>query len=549
MEAPTQPSERLQQPSLRAAGSMPLLRAGRTSLRTLVGTLGLTNFQLLQGLMAVVFLLHAADGAMLPSIFKALEEGMRDATPVSLGGIVFAEAICHSTAVLVWGHLADRFDKLGLLLYATVAWGGMTLATACVTGISSLFVVRALAGIISAAIGPLSQGLIAAVCTPSERGRAFGFLIACGQLGFMLGMLLAGSTSHLRVIYGWRGSFAIFAIFTLAIGWVLWLVRIEVSRGLFKESRTWAQLAAAKRRAGDPPWTVHGCFAAIAKDMGTMLRRRSFWVLILQGAFASTTVKAMTYQTMWYQYLGFSDVKSSTIASAVPLGCMFGALFSGYASDRIACVYPRHGRIFFGQLADLIKLLVLLYCFVLAGDPSPDEPGIFLERICVSFLFGFFSIMTYTAVVKPLFAEIVPVHMIAQVIAVAAALDGTLASIASTPVVGWITQHVFHYQSTTASISAMPESMRQNNAEALGHSIAAVSLVSTFLTIVSFALLHLTYPQDRRSSQLEDAERLPAVEENEEDSTASEAYDEEQPLMKPLEKKRVSFSFGRDFGD
>jgi len=46
-----------------------------------------------------------------------------------------------------------------------------------------------------------------------------------------------------------------------------------------------------------------------------------------------------------------------------------------------------------------------------------------------------------------------------------------------------------------------------------------------------------------------DAEVLPAVEEGEEESTASEAYDEEeQPLMKPLERRRVSFNFGRDYG-
>jgi len=435
---------------------MPLLRAGRTSLRTLVGTLGLSNFQLLQGLMAVVYLLHAADGAMLPCIFKALEEGMKDATPVSLGGIVFSEAICHSSAVLVWGLLADHLDKLALLLYATVAWGTVTLATAFVTGIASLFIIRSIAGIVGAAMGPLSQGLICAVCAPSERGRAFGFLLASGQLGYMFGVLLAGSTARLQAIHGWRGSFAIFALLTLAIGWVLWLVQIEVSRGLFKESRTWAQLVAAKKRAGAPKWTLKTCMAGVVKDLDLMLHRRSFWVLLLQGAFASTTVKAMAYQTMWYQYLGFSDLVASTIASAAPLGCMFGALAAGYASDKLALIYPRHGRIFFGQAADLLKFLILFYTFVLAGSPSPHESGQPMKRICISFFFGFFSIQTYTAVVKPLFAEIVPAQMIAQAVAIAAALDGAFASIASTPVVGWITQHIFNYRSTSASIASMP---------------------------------------------------------------------------------------------
>lgn len=529
---------------------MPLLRSGQTSLRTVVGTLGLSNFQLLQCLMAMVFLLYAADGAMLPSIFKALEEGMTGATPVSLGGIVFVEAICHSSSVLVWGLLADRFDKLGLLLYATIAWGVVTLATAFVTGISSLFIVRSLAGIVGAAMGPLSQGLIAAVCAPSERGRAFGFLIACGQLGYMFGVLLAGSTAHLKAIAGWRGSFAIFAMLTLAIGWVLRLVRIEVSRGLFKESRTWAQLAAAKKRVKHRrEWTMENCMGDVVQDMDTILRRKSFWVLILQGAFASTTVKAMTYQTMWYQYLGFSDLMSSTITGAVPLGCIFGALASGHISDKIASRYPRHGRIFFGQATSFIMFWILFYAFIVDDSPSPDQRGSTYRRIAVSFLFGFFSIMPYTAVVKPLFAEIVPSQMVAQVIAIAAAFDGAFSAMASTPVVGFITQHVFSYKSTSASISAMSESTRKNNAEALGNSIAAVTLVSTFVTVFSLTLLHLTYPQDSQRSRIADAEALPAVEDGDEESTASEAIDEEeQPLLKPLEKKRVSFNFGREYG-
>jgi len=527
------------QPAIRVNQSMPLLLAGRTSLRTVVASLGLTNFQLLQVLMAVVFLLHAADGAMLPVVFKALEEALHGATPVSLGGIVFAEALCHSLAVVVWGVLADRWCKLALLMYATLSWGLVTGATAFVSSITSLFVVRALAGIIGAAIGPLSQGLIGAVCVSAERGQAFGCLIACGQAGYMLGILLAGSTSHLAAIHGWRGSFLLFALLTLLLSWVLWMARLEVSRGLFQESRTWAQLAAAKKRSGQSGSQLHD----LCQDFAFMLQRRSFWVLILQGAFASTTVKAMQYQTMWYQYLGFTDLMASTISCAAPLGCMVGAIISGCMSDWIASRYPRHGRITFGQVTDFTKLLILLYTFVVCGTPrQPDSGAEIAKRIALSFLFGFFSIMAYTAVVKPLFAEIVPAQMIAQVIALAAAIDGAFASIASTPVVGFITQNIFHYQSSKLPIVTMPEAMRAGNAQALGKSIAAVTICSTLLTLLSFSLLHWTYPQDSRTSRHIEADSLPLVEDGEEESCGS-ADEDGQAVMKPL-VKRVSFNLG-----
>jgi len=430
------------------------------------------------------------------------------------------------------------------LMYATLSWGLVTAATAFVSSVRLLCAVRALAGVTGAAIGPLSQGLIGAVCPPADRGRAFGWLIACGQSGFMLGVLLAGATSHLKVIHGWRGTFLIFGLLTLLLSWILSMARMEVARGLFQESRTWAQLSAAKKQGTPTGAPLHD----IWKDFLFMLRRSSFWVLIVQGAFASTTVKAMQYQIMWYQYLGFSDLEASSITCAAPLGSVLGSIVSGFISDWVASRYPRHGRITFGQLTDSVKTLVLFYTFVLGETPRPDIPNILLTRTLLSFLFGFFSIMAYAAVVKPLFAEIVPAQMIAQVIALAAAIDGGFASIASTPVVGFITQRFFHYRSTTLPIKDMPVELRVGNAQALGLSIAWVTLVSSVSALCVFSFLHLSYPKDLRISRRVEADALPAVEDGD---SSSDAVDEEGGLtqeaaMQPQPKvtKRVSFDLG-----
>lgn len=158
-----------------------------------------------------------------------------------------------------------------------------------------------------------------------------------------------------------------------------------------------------------------------------------------------------------------------------------------------------------------------------------------------SFLFGFLSIMTYASVIKPLFAEIVPAQVIAQTIAVAAAFDGAFSSIASTPVVGFITEHIFHYQSTTLPFDEMSAHLREKNANALGRSIAAVTLASSALQILSFSLLHLTYPKDSRASRLAEAETLPGVEEGEEES--SDAAEEEEAQRHPT-PRRVTFNLG-----
>mmetsp|Transcript_97101 Transcript_97101/g.274477 ORF Transcript_97101/g.274477 Transcript_97101/m.274477 type:complete len:523 (+) Transcript_97101:135-1703(+) len=478
-------------------GSMPVLNEGQTTL-TLIARVGLTNFQLLQCVMAVVFLVYAADGAMLPGVFKAIEEKFRGATPVSLGSILLAEALCHSMAVLVWGIFADRHCKLTLLQYAMVCWGLLTLATAFVDRIGTLIIVRSLAGIVGAGLGPLSQGLIGAVCPPRERGRAFGFLIACGAAGHICGLMLAGTTSHNTAIGGWRGSFAIFALATLLVAYMLALVREEVDNGFFAQSRTWAKLESRRYAIEDS--STKKQLTDLLSNFVLIARRRSFVVLVLQGAFASTTVKALTYQVMWFQYLGFGDVRASTITSAVPLGSMFGALLSGHISDALAVRFPNHGRIFFAQAADLVKLVIYATTFHVCAAPDPNSSYTFALVFGLSFLSGVFCIMAYAGVVKPLFAEIVPEFVIAQVIAMAAAIDGAFSAVAGLPLVGYITEHVFGYEHTSLMIADMPTKLRVANAAALGKAITVVSVGSTLLTVCAFGFLHWTYPADRDAS-------------------------------------------------
>ncbi|OLP91378.1 hypothetical protein AK812_SmicGene26936 [Symbiodinium microadriaticum] len=424
------------------------------------------------GLLAVVFLLHAADGAMLPGIFKVIVCANVLTPQVSLGGIVFIEALCHSFAVLA---CEEHFTNV---------------ATAECPDCKRL----------------RSQGLIGAVCPPLDRGshrvsrklltgseedrktlfsnsllqmnttqmgfpeelaakedaagRAFGWLIACGQSGFMLGVPgraagwsnepPEGTAKLATAIHGWRGTFLLFGLLT---------------RGLFQESRTWAQLSAAKKQL------IRYQAKHVETDPAVSIRqviKISGRSRILQGAFASTTVKvsrnkhfspnacqltAMQYQIMWYQLLDErNDARLLYFAVLhsfeAPFGSIFGSIAAGFISDWMAKHYPRHGRITYGQLMDFVKTVVLLYTFdhklgsftgesdSLSGEGgkrervTPDTPNIFVTRSVLSFFFGFFSIMAYSAVVKPLFAEIVPAQMVAQVIALAAAIDGGFASIA-----------------------------------------------------------------------------------------------------------------------
>lgn len=482
--------------------SMPDLERARTPLRVFA-KLGLSNFQLLLYVLVVVYIMQMADGAMLPGVFKALEEGLGGVTPMSLAFIALSEAVVHSISIVIWGILADRRDKLELLKYATLAFALTTLATACVQSIVSLAIVRIVAGVVSASLVPLVQGVVGSACPAKGRGSAFGLIIAFGEFGRVLGLMMGGSLSHIRVIGDWRGAFVIMSVLTLLVSWILHMVQEEVRYGLFCESRTWALLEDLQILDNIEQKTVFEILGTVWHDFVSIVKRPSFLVLMLQGIFACTALRALSYQTMWGQYLGFNDVKASSISASFPFGCICGAYLSGKLSDIVARHYQDHGRILFGQSANLMSLLVFFLIYTTSSNTTLANAGLFWKMNLLNFLSGLFSIVSYAAVVKPIYVDIVPPNLIAQVVAMAAAVDGVTSSFISMPLVAYIAGH-FGYKNTDAPMVAIPLVVKETNARAFGLAMSAVTMGSTILLIITFSLLHLTYPRDRNLSMREE---------------------------------------------
>jgi hypothetical protein len=364
--------------------------------------------------------------------------------------------------------------------------------------------VRIASGVVSASLVPLVQGVIGSACPAKERGAAFGLVVAFGESGKMLGLMMGGSMSHIHVLGGWRGAFAILSVFTLLVGWVVNLVQEEIRHGLFCESRTWALLEDLQVLENLEEKAVFDLLKKVWCDFVTIVKRPSFLVLMFQGVFACTALKALAYQTMWAQYLGFSDVKSSAISSSFPLGCICGAYVSGKLSDFMAKRYKDHGRILFGQCANMMSLLMFFLIYTFTRNATVADDGFFLKMNLLNFLSGLFSIMAYASVVKPIYVEIVPPNLIAQVVAMAAAIDGATSSFISMPLVAYVAQHFFDYRDTTAAMADIPLATREVNARAFGHAMGAVTVGSSLLLIFSFSLLHLTYARDRNLSLREE---------------------------------------------
>jgi MFS family permease len=270
------------------------------------------------------------------------------------------------------------------------------------------------------------------------------------------------------------------ALVTFAVGTTLALFREELSNVLSS-----ALLVA-------PANAVSGFFS----DARTVFGKKSFIVLLFQGAFASAGHAAMGFSIMVYQYSGFTDFQASTLVSFNAVGHAAGAIASGFLADRCAKGMPGHGRIYFGQAGSLLSLTMLVGFAVAGAEDFLNSEHYYLIAT-FSLLLGFFQLWAYVGAVKPILSEIVPFRLVGSTLSYAAAIDGAFASFMGAPVVGFIAESLFGYRKTDQVISEMAISLRESNRDSLCKAFLTVVTTGVGVSFCLFSLLHHVYPEDR----------------------------------------------------
>lgn len=151
----------------------------------------------------------------------------------SLGLIQTGFLCVYAAATPLWGVASVHCSRRGLLILASLLWGGCCTALAFVDSQWAFKSVFWVAAVGNAAIIPLTMSMAVDVVPPARRGVAFGWL-ATGQT---LGMGCAFLTGGLLVeSFGWQLPFLIFASFggTGAFLLVVWL-RQEPRHGAMEE--------------------------------------------------------------------------------------------------------------------------------------------------------------------------------------------------------------------------------------------------------------------------------------------------------------------------
>ena len=114
----------------------------------------------------------------------------------------------------VLGAAGDHFGKSRLMNFCLLMVALTALVSAVATSFSLLFAMRVAAGCVAGGMFPIALALLGDLVPVQERQVAIGRLLAVGLSGNLIGASIAGVIADL---FGWRGVFGSFGLFTLVV--------------------------------------------------------------------------------------------------------------------------------------------------------------------------------------------------------------------------------------------------------------------------------------------------------------------------------------------
>eukprot|EP00419_Tripos_fusus_P037082 CAMPEP_0172780310 /NCGR_PEP_ID=MMETSP1074-20121228/202861_1 /TAXON_ID=2916 /ORGANISM="Ceratium fusus, Strain PA161109" /LENGTH=527 /DNA_ID=CAMNT_0013617285 /DNA_START=114 /DNA_END=1697 /DNA_ORIENTATION=+ len=408
------------------------------------------------------FLVLAANLKDMPVLYGELEASLHlDST--QLGIATGVQGLCHVIAVCFFGYLTSKASsRLVLLAACAAAWATGTLLNSFARGALMLVLSRAVLGLSSGVVGPVSQCLVAEWTQPADRAQAFGVVVAADAVG--QGLAAAGLAWMISMAGSWRLPLVAVAALTAAFSAGAWAVAAQESPGQKQQ---------------------HVTRAPFSRQVAAVFHTPSMLAIILQGFFASTTLQANAFLCLWLQHCGYGAFESAWLYSSVTMGNLLGCLLAGNLSDRFAVRWKLYGRIVFGQCGEAARVPAL--CSLLWAGPRGAVP---LTMLCC-FAYGLLQNWNYVGAVKPLCTEAIPPHLIGTAIAIAATVDGAFAAAAGGPLVGYAAQHIFGY--TGGAIT-------EQNCMALQAAMGGLLVVTSTCTLCCCTVLYWTFPHDRHNA-------------------------------------------------
>lgn len=228
------------------------------------------------------------------------------------------------------------------------------LASSAAQSFEALLLSRLALGSVIAAGGPIVASLIGDLFAPAERGRIYGFILTGELLGAGFGLLVSGD---LAALWTWRASFALLAIFGLALAYALQRLLSEPQRGGASRLPTPARMRSSERsneqaRESAPALVGEVQRAGVAPGAGRFTARsaqsETLWWAVRSVLSVRTNVVLIAASSLGYFFygglqtfavmfakarFGLNQGEASALLLVVGVGAVAGILLAGRLSD------------------------------------------------------------------------------------------------------------------------------------------------------------------------------------------------------------------------
>lgn len=251
-------------------------------------------------LLLAEFIVWLGFGGLLPVLsLYFVDQGVDFAT---LGVVIAAWPIARLVGEPIFGWLADRTDRIPLMVVGLVLAGVFTALPLAVTGPVAFIVLRAAVGLATAIYDPAARGFLTDATPPERRGEAFGLYGAAQMGGLLLGPAIgaigADRLGGIGFVFIFGGVAAILAAIPIAL--------------LGRESGTRTRTAPgldATEFPPDSPSVSRRAAADVAADHGQPSDRSTPMRLFNRGLVAALVINAGgnfaagTYDVIWSLFL------------------------------------------------------------------------------------------------------------------------------------------------------------------------------------------------------------------------------------------------------
>ncbi|TKD50663.1 MFS transporter [Sphingomonas baiyangensis] len=279
-------------------------------------------------------------GKIAPAIARGLGE-----EPAAMTLVFLLQQIGLAIGAFVAPPLADRFGRKRMLVWCSIIFGLLTLATSLATSITQFAVMRGIAGVFLSGGLPMAVSLLAEHSPRARRGTFISIAFA----GYSAGGAAGGAVAAWMIDdFGWQSGFWLGGLMPLAGAFLMLAFLPESLQFITSRNPADRRIAPILRRL-DPDLELTGQEAFVAADGSQSAEKASLFDIFRGGRGRATTILWMAcvlsmgtialmaawLPTFFQEMAGIPIQRFAVLAMLGFFGGLCGTLTMGWLFDRV----------------------------------------------------------------------------------------------------------------------------------------------------------------------------------------------------------------------